>query len=615
MTTDNQDEVMRQAAQRAAQEQAERDFVAAREQLAQQDAARREAEQENTRQHEAAQDQHTEAEPSEQQPVHVGTVWIESSDELTEADIQDIAAAFEPVPEASNENRPEAAAVVAEGEASDQDNAKEPAERVNAPDEAISSERPADQTRYTPFPFPADGPDDMRQEPGEGQQQPETLTLEAIERDPWNAVRLPMPETEDCALLEKIEQTAGKLAEDVYTQLYDSGESDRAADNAIFQAATTRQAEARAAIEAQACELEAGSDRQPAALEIDPADSFRYAADATTNTEQGQRERDLGERILALETLLGVEDSREHHAFVAGQRTYSERIDEAPNQDIAALWLASRLAHAQDYAADLCDQAGVKHGLEGQFEEAAALTYEGRTHREIASSIRGDGPEQNPQAQEEGREDVAASMEAAAAEALGRSARVAVMVDGPTSEQQQGQRAEAPETISEPSARGRYEALQPDEQDGRAHVADHGYNIRPVMEVAPEGTYIASRPQSSFDQSETDYERGPVRPGLAAYVALAAAQAEARSDERDSRDSEPVETAAEKEKREANSTELAARTETTASQSTAEPGTTRELTRAERAELAAMRDAAEEAEHDSGRGMGGAGGGRGGMSF
>jgi hypothetical protein len=70
------------------------------------------------------------------------------------------------------------------------------------------------------------------------------------------------------------------------------------------------------------------------------------------------------------------------------------------------------------------------------------------------------------------------------------------------------------------------------EDSERPKVADHAFNIRPIMEVSPEGTYIASRPQSQFSQRETDYVNGPTRsPSVAAYVAIAAVAAAGRADD------------------------------------------------------------------------------------
>jgi hypothetical protein len=189
-------------------------------------------------------------------------------------------------------------------------------------------------------------------------------------------------------------------------------------------------------------------------------------------------------------------------------------------------------------------------------------------------------------------------------------------VEGPTPEQQQGQQPAAHEIRGEPG-KGDYAALREEteafeEGDERATIANHGLNIRAMMEVSPEGTYIASRPKSDFATRETDYEGGPVRPGFAAVAAALAATQEAASDERAADEETRIQAADTKAKHEEASGAKAAELHTATSEASNE-ASARPLTRAERAELAAVQHAEQdEQEHSGGHAMTGAGGGRGG---
>jgi len=464
---------------------------------------------------------------------------------------------------------------------------------------------------------------DQTSEQPEAEQQPEDLTLEAIQRDPWNAVNLPIPDNADCELLGVIEGTAGKLADAKLAELSQLEEArqmgapvtpgawDAAQD--AHMAASTRAMEAEECLEELACLAQGDGERQPDTPQIDAADSFRMGADAATNTEQGQKERDLAARILALENLTGNEATKDHYAFVAGQRSFSDRIADADTPDMREVLQGAKFAHAQNYAADLCEQGQIQHGLEGRFEEAALLGQEGRIHREIAERFSPGGPENTPpdRGDEIGKDtgSIADSMTAAAAEALGPKTRVEFIVDGPSREQQQGERPD-PHFIHGEAGKGDYAALREEtaalgENDERAKIADHGLNIRAVMEVAPEGTYIASRPQASYAAQETDYENGPTRP---AFAALAATQEAARDDRaaEETRIAESSEKAKREDASGAKDAELAVTTSDAAKEATSRP-----LSRAERAELAAAEYAAEAGrEQESGHAMGG--GGRGG---
>jgi hypothetical protein len=468
-------------------------------------------------------------------------------------------------------------------------------------------------------------PDHTPEPDGTGKpDQPEAMTLEAIQRDPWNAVNLPIPDNADCELLEVIEGTAGKLADATAAALSHIEEAHQMgapvpsgaqeAAEAGYMAATTRAMEAEEALEELACLTQGDGERQ--APQIDAADSFRMGADATTNTEQGQKDRDLAARILALEELTGNEDSKGHHAFIAGQQGYGERIANADTPDMREALQAGKFAQAQTYAADLCEQGQIQHGLEGRFEEAALLMQESHIRREIAEGIAPGGPENNPpdRGDDAGKDtgNIADAMTAAAAEALGPKTRVAFIVDGPSGEQQQGERPD-PNVINGEPGKGDYAALREEtaaigENDERAKVADYGLNIRAVMEVAPEGTYIASRPQASYAAQETDYENGPSRPGMAAFVALAATQ-DAASDAGAAEETRIAE-ASEKAKREDTSGAKDAELGTTTSEA-AKEATARPLSRAERAEQEAAEYAAEAGrEQEGGHAM--AAGGRGG---
>jgi hypothetical protein len=449
------------------------------------------------------------------------------------------------------------------------------------------------------------GPDHDPDDPSNGRAaaiQPDTLTLEAIERDPWNAVNLAIPDNADCELLGVIEGAAYALAD-----------AKTAAESELLKAEARGQT-ASARLEELACLSQGDGEHQTEAPEIDAADSFRMGASATTNTEQGQKDRDVAARILALEELTGNEESKAHYAYASTQRSYSERIVSADSPDMREGLQAERFAHSQTYAADLCEQGYIQHGLDGRFEEALLLRQEGNLHREIAEGVTQRGPEATPPGKDTGN--VADSMAAAAAEALGPTARAAAVVEGPTPEQQQGQQPAAHEIRGEPG-KGDYAALREEsaafeESDERATIANHGLNIRAMMEVSPEGTYIASRPKSDFATRETDYEGGPVRPGFAAVAAALAATQEAVSDERAADEETRIQAADTKAKHEEASGAKAAELHTATSEASNE-ASSRPLSRAEQARLDAAEYAAgAEREQESGHSMTGAGGGRGG---
>jgi hypothetical protein len=599
MTTNQQDEAARLEAERMQQEQAERDFVAAREQLAAEDAAARQAEQEAGERLNASPlsgiGRQQEPDGSSQQ-MEDGADIPDGRFHLVEKTNADGSTALYQEPFETFE--------AAQGAAEHRAETAQPGETFNAVSLNLGEMVGRDYVdERTP--------------------QPEEMTLEAIQRDPWNAVNLPIPDNADCELLGVIEGTAATLADAKLAELSHLEEAHQmgapvtpgaweAAQDA-HMAASTRAMEAEECLEELACLAQGDGERQPNAPQIDAADSFRMGADAATNTEQGQKERDLAARILALENLTGNEATKDHYAFVAGQRSFSDRIADADTPDMREVLQGAKFAHAQNYAADLCEQGQIQHGLEGRFEEAALLGQEGRIHREIAERFSPGGPENTPpdRGDEIGKDtgSIADSMTAAAAEALGPKTRVEFIVDGPSSEQQQGERPD-PHFIHGEAGKGDYAALREEtaalgENDERAKVADHGLNIRAVMEVAPEGTYIASRPQASYAAQETDYENGPTRP---AFAALAATQ-EAARDDRAAEETRIAESS-EKAKREEASGAKDAELHTTSSEA-AKEATSRPLSRAERAEQAAAEYAAEAGrEQESGHAMGG--GGRGG---
>jgi hypothetical protein len=599
MTANQQDEAARLEAERMQQEQAERDFIAAREQLAAEDAAARQADQEAGPRLNASPlsgiGRQQEPDGSSQQ-MEDGADIPDGRFHLVEKTNPDGSTALY--------QEPFDTFAAAQGAAEHRAETAQPGEAFNAVSLNLGEMVGRDYVdERTP--------------------QPEEMTLAAIQRDPWNAVNLPIPDNADCELLGVIEGTAGKLADAKLAELSQLEEArqmgapvtpgawDAAQD--AHMAASTRAMEAEECLEELACLAQGDGERQPDTPQIDAADSFRMGADAATNTEQGQKERDLAARILALENLTGNEATKDHYAFVAGQRSFSDRIADADTPDMREVLQGAKFAHAQNYAADLCEQGQIQHGLEGRFEEAALLGQEGRIHREIAERFSPGGPENTPpdRGDEIGKDtgSIADSMTAAAAEALGPKTRVEFIVDGPSSEQQQGERPD-PHFIHGEAGKGDYAALRAEtaalgENDERAKVADHGLNIRAVMEVAPEGTYIASRPQASYAAQETDYENGPTRP---AFAALAATQEAARDDRaaEETRIAESSEKAKREDASGAKDAELAVTTSDAAKEATSRP-----LSRAERAELAAAEYAAEAGrEQESGHAMGG--GGRGG---
>ncbi|OYV24719.1 MAG: hypothetical protein B7W99_00905 [Rhodospirillales bacterium 20-58-10] len=467
---------------------------------------------------------------SSQQAPHVDTVWMEPSAELTEADERDMAEAFKPIPGPGNDNRPELAAIVSEQPeagprfASEEEWADATHEQWKAADRAIGElERREIFAQAAADPGGRAAEEAERIAAAEQAQQGEPMTLEAIGRDPWNAVNLPFPENADCELVGVVQGTAFTLA--------DTG----AGPEPDLLKAEERGRDATALLDEMACNDRPGTVERDAALpEIDTAASARPEADAAMSDLQAQREQGIADRIVALETLLGSQESDSHKAYVAAQADYSDRIAATDDPAMRNFLTTGKLANSQDYAAELCDNAGIKEGLDGRYDEAAALIYEATTHREIANELRGAEPSQTPPEPGNERGDIAQDMEAAAAEALGRTARAEIVVEGPSAEQQHGQRPDPHDIRGEPG-KGDYASLREEtaalaEDDDRTKIANHAFNIRPVMEVSPEGTYIASRPQSDFAQRETDYENGPIRPGFESVAAanLSDAQEAAR---------------------------------------------------------------------------------------
>lgn len=480
MTTNEQDEAARQNAERMQQEQAERDFVAAREQLAAEDALQRAAEQEREAREQwlavikaqqtnsANENRPLSFDDLQEHPAHVldRVIAPNTSTELLQAAYTaaaDVKRFAETADLGGTENEALELLLYAHADnIQDEIRAMLESRGVFIPQDPINQNTPEHLAAV-----PGSG---APQEPGTAQ--PEALTLEAIERDPWNAVNLPIPDNADCEFLEVIAGTAGKLADAKAAEMSEMMAGHREGDplpagydaaEDAHMAADTRAMEAEDALEELACLTQEDGGKQPDAPEIAPADSFHMAADAATNTRtlQEQQERGIAERIAFLEGHLGSQDSRTHHAYVAAQRDYGDRIaDAAPG--LAAFLMVEKLAHSQDYAADLCQGAAARESLEGNHEQAAYLNLEGRTRHESADQMRGAGPENSPpdRGDEAGKDaNIADTMAAAAAEMVGGKFSAAFVVEGPNGEQQQGQQAQGPALTGEPR-QSNYAALR-----------------------------------------------------------------------------------------------------------------------------------------------------------
>jgi len=466
-------------------------------------------------------------EPGAEQRPHVDTVWMEPSAELTDADRRDMAEAFKQVPTESNDNRPEIAAVVS-GQEPDAEWEAEQREILSGhdgyfPDEI--AERLAEENGIL-----------AAEEIGiaKAEQQPEALTREAIERDPMNAVTMPLPDNADCELLGVVADTAAQIAEDkreqAYTALYEGGPEAGKPFEADADRADRRFDEAAERFEAMACDHAAGEGPTHEADLLTPAEAFRSNADTATMTAQQCKEQDIGARIVALEALLGAGDRDAAREYQAGQDGFADRIENAAGPEHIAFLAAGKLAHSQDYAAELCEQAGVKLGLEDRFEEAAGFMAESRAHREIAGIERGAVPE--PQQAEPGK--IGQDMADAAKEALGGAPHPEFVIVGPSQEQQAGQQPDPAEQIGQAHMPNYAElrAFTEGQQAaaGTDHMEAHAPNYAALkaateamqavqQEAAPTGPEIAAEAPVGAEVAEADgkpYEskKAPSRPGF-----------------------------------------------------------------------------------------------------
>jgi hypothetical protein len=282
-----------------------------------------------------------------------------------------------------------------------------------------------------------------------------------------------------------------------------------------------------------------------------------------------------------------------------------------------------KFAHAQNYAADLCEQGQIQHGLEGRFEEAALLGQEGRIHREIAERFSPGGPENTPpdRGDEIGKDtgSIADSMMAAAAEALGHKTRVEFIVDGPSSEQQQGERTGPQEMTSEPTAQGRYAALAGASQENdpffnnstRPGHADHGAKQELEVGLDPSGMFMRTTYSKNSLGSPAEAETVDVNgKAQVAFVALSATQEAAEATTQGEQQDAGVEIAVRKAAEEA--TKSAAADPTTRAASSERPvyQTDDEREAAAMARAEARAEAMSENEHSAGHAMGGVGRGR-----
>lgn len=343
-----------------------------------------------------------------EQHGRVDTVWMEPSAELTEADRRDMAEAFRPVPGPGNDNQHE--------------------------------------------------------------QQPEPLTLEAIERDPWNAVNMPLPDNADCQLLDVVSGTAFHLADTAEASPEDLERAEERGRAAVYKH------------DELACyDQQAVAGKEPSPL----------GAEAPTMHER--REHDIGDRIAALETLLGSQEGDRHQAYAAEQADYGDRIAAADDPALRGFLMSGKLAHSQDYAAELCDEAGIKQGLEGRFEEAAGLIYEATTHREIANGLRMDQPEHTAPERVAERIDMAQAMKATAAEAFGWEAPAVAETAGQSID---------PQAVERP---------YPHDIKGRPGLGD--YAILRAMMPAPEIAPVADGTgREGGDDGVNFFEDAPTRP-------------------------------------------------------------------------------------------------------
>jgi hypothetical protein len=197
-------------------------------------------------------------------------------------------------------------------------------------------------------------------------------------------------------------------------------------------------------------------------------DLFRDAAAASTRTPQDERERELAEVTAGLVKANGMEDHPDHAAFTKAQAALGDAITAEADPSKRAALRDQREAAGHDYAADLSERLARGLKAVGHDGDSRELQLHASTRREIAAELRQPGGnEPSPQ------KEFAEAARDVGREALGRTAEVAFVAEGPSRD---------PQDIKSRAGQGDYSGLRPENEDELGPKRPElGRNIRPEM--------------------------------------------------------------------------------------------------------------------------------------
>jgi hypothetical protein len=237
-----------------------------------------------------------------------------------------------------------------------------------------------------------------------------------------------------------------------------------------------------------------------------PAD-FRSAARETTATPQNVREADVAAVIHEFEQATGGRDTPEREAYTKDWQALGDQIGNEPDLEKRAELRNFREALSHDYAALLAGKAGTFLRFSGDQEAAREMQSMAATRREIATGLRGEGPQNDPaggltvertadigtQVHETAEPSARQQFTDAALEAsgLGRTARVEFVAEGP---------ANMADMADSPGLK----------------LAAHQAEIGAYLGYGPGGMIIyTGQSHRPVDAPETYYDTDPHRPGEA----------------------------------------------------------------------------------------------------
>ena len=212
-----------------------------------------------------------------------------------------------------------------------------------------------------------------------------TLTPQAIEDDPMNAVLLDIPQDASRDFLRDIRSAADGVAAQKFEEMEGlrSGELEPPAE--WSRAAAAGEAVPDVHEEAEAQWLNAVARSEQAATRIEAQGGHLAEQPAPTSVPDL-----LGERITTLLDTVGGNNTPAHEAYSQAQDMHAESVQAVSDPQAAAALERGNDALRQDYAADLASVAAAQAETSGNFEDATAMTLEADTRREIAQGLRGD---------------------------------------------------------------------------------------------------------------------------------------------------------------------------------------------------------------------------------